>query len=198
MMKTKRVLVIMLIMGLILLVGCEKKSIVSPSRTDQAPAYSQKSNAGTLKIGVFSDAHYYDATLGVEGAAYQMYTAQDPKMLAESHALLQATIDKLVSEDVDVVLVPGDLTKDGELHNHQIVASYLAQLEDAGKKVYVIPGNHDISNPHASSFQGSNLVPMPTITPSEFADIYNDFGYGEAVYRDPNSKSYIACPKDGF
>jgi hypothetical protein len=198
MIRPKHILVIVLVTGIIFLAGCEKKSIVSPSKSDQFSSDAQSKNNGSFKIGVFSDAHYYDANLGTDGEAYDMYVAQDPKMLKESDALLQATVNKLINEDVDIVLVPGDLTKDGELHNHQKVAAYLSQLEDAGKKVYVIPGNHDILNPNASYFSGSALVPMANTSREEFTTIYNDFGYGEAIHDDQNSLSYIACPKDGI
>jgi DNA repair exonuclease SbcCD nuclease subunit len=39
----------------------------------------------------------------------------------------------------------GDHTKDGELINHESVKDLLQQLADAGIKVFVVPGNHDIN-----------------------------------------------------
>jgi len=36
------------------------------------------------------------------------------------------------------------------------------------------------------------------VTPAEFANIYADFGYGQALYRDPASLSYIVQPVQGL
>lgn len=195
MLKTRRAPIIILVIGLIVLFGCEKKSVMSPTETSER-FQPQSITAGTLRIGVFSDPHYYDPSLGTSGPEFEEYMAYDRKMIGESQAILEATVDELISENVDIILVPGDMTKDGELHNHNKVANYLGQLEDAGKKVYVVPGNHDISNPHAYAYPGT-AVPIPAISPDDFASIYNEFGFDEAVYRDPNSLTYIASPMEG-
>lgn len=63
-------------------------------------------------------------------------------------------------------------------------------MEKAGVQVVVIPGNHDINNKNAASFDGRSRQPAQIITADEFAKIYNDFGYEEALDRDPASLSY--------
>ncbi len=40
-----------------------------------------------------------------------------------------------------VLLVAGDLTKDGARQSHEGMVEVLTQLEAAGKTVYVVPGN---------------------------------------------------------
>jgi hypothetical protein len=90
------------------------------------------------------------------------------------------------------------LTKDGELACHNIVAKRLAKLTDAGLKVYVIPGNHDVNNPDAVAFTGSTVTPVDNIQADDFARIYADYGYGDALERDPDSLSYVAEPVDGL
>jgi predicted phosphodiesterase len=195
MLKPKLFLIVMVMMAMIFLMGCEKESVVSPTQHDPV-IRSQSSGDGTLKIGVFSDPHYYDPSLGTSGPEFEMYMAYDRKMIPESHAIMQATVNEMLNENVDIVLVPGDMTKDGELHNHQKVVEFLAQLESAGKKVYVVPGNHDIDNPHAFAYPGT-AVPIPTVSSVEFKSLYDDFGFGEALCSDPNSLTYIASPQDG-
>ena len=148
-------------------------------------------------FAVFSDPHLYDSNLGTSGSAFEAYLKQDRKLLAESEAILQSMISTLSAEKLDFVLIPGDLTKDGELSGHQKMAAYLRTLESSGKKVYVVPGNHDINNSHAVRFSGSSAEPVQTINPNDFATIYSDFGYSEAIERDPNSLSYIAEPEIG-
>jgi DNA-binding beta-propeller fold protein YncE len=149
-------------------------------------------------FAVISDPHFYDASLGVTGSAFEDYLAQDRKMIRESEAILASSVTTIKAKKPDFVIVSGDLTKDGELTSHQKFAGYLARLEAAGIKVYVCPGNHDVNNPHAYSYSGDAKTPTATVSPAEFESIYANFGYGEAVYRDPASLSYIAEPVNGL
>jgi 2',3'-cyclic-nucleotide 2'-phosphodiesterase (5'-nucleotidase family)/3',5'-cyclic AMP phosphodiesterase CpdA len=151
-----------------------------------------------VKFAVISDVHYYDPALGTSGSAFEAYLASDRKLIAESKAILESAIAGIINSDAQIVLVCGDLTKDGELVNHQQLAEQLRQLEDAGKKVYVIDGNHDINNPHAFSYSGDQATPIASATPAQFKEIYGDFGYDEAVAQDPNSLSYAVEPVPGL
>jgi predicted phosphodiesterase len=155
---------------------------------------------GPVRMAVFSDPHVYEPALGTEGPEFQRYIAGDRKLIAESSGILDALVRDFRREtDIDVVLVPGDLTKDGERASHLRVARQLRRLEESGKRVYVIPGNHDILNPHAARYSSTYpyTEPVPSVTAEEFAAIYKDFGFGEAMSRDPNSLSYavLAGPK---
>lgn len=152
----------------------------------------------TIKIAVFSDPHLYDPSLGTTGSAFEAYVGQDRKLIAQSDAVLQKVVSNLLAEKPDIVLVPGDLTKDGEKHNHEKFAGYLRQLKNAGIKVLVVPGNHDINNPQSHSYSGDTPTAIPTVTPAEFKSIYADFGYGSAKEFAPNSLSYLAEPIEGL
>lgn len=90
----------------------------------------------------------------------------------------------------DVIILSGDLTLNGEKESHKELVKKLEQVEKAGVQVVVIPGNHDINNKSAASFDGRSRQPAQIITADEFAKIYNDFGYEEALDRDPASLSY--------
>src|SRR5208337_4213902 len=82
---------------------------------------------------------------------------------------------------------------------HEKFAGYLEDLKKDGIPAYVIPGNHDIDNPDAMRFLPSGETqPIPSVTPTEFAQIYADFGYGKPLYRDPASLSYIVEPVPGL
>ena len=152
----------------------------------------------TVSLCVFTDPHYYDPSLGTTGSAFDDYVKQSKRLTAESEAILESLFDLLLSEAPEIVLVPGDLTKDGERASHLRFAEYLGQLEAAGKKVYVVPGNHDINNPHALQYSGDTTFSVASISPDEFAAIYSDYGYGEALDRDLFSLSYLAEPVDGL
>ena len=137
-------------------------------------------------------------SLGTEGKAFEQYLALDRKLLRESADIMEAVVEDIKREEASFVLIPGDLTKDGELVSHELVARYLGQIEADGKKVYVVPGNHDINNGLASKFVGDSMENVPSITPGDFARIYSQFGYGEALYRDHFSLSYVAEPVSGL
>ena len=148
------------------------------------------------KIAVFSDPHYFDPSLGTNINENSDYVGLDRKMIAESEAILVSTINEILSNNVDIVLIAGDLTKDGELQSHNKFVEHLKKLKDSGIKVYVVPGNHDINNPNAMSYVTAEPSPVANISPEEFVQIYSDFGYDEVLYRDPNSLSYVVQPID--
>lgn len=156
----------------------------------------------SVRFAVFSDPHLFDPALGTEGEAFEAYLAQDRKLIRESEALTKSVVAELIknhqSEPLDFILVSGDLTKDGERASHEKFAGYLAQLEAAGIPVYVIPGNHDVNNPHAMSFDGATATPVENVTPAQFSSVYNQFGYGEAKAIDANSLSYAVEPVPGL
>ncbi|ACK67776.1 metallophosphoesterase [Rippkaea orientalis PCC 8801] len=54
---------------------------------------------------------------------------------------LEQVFSHLEQLDIDFLLLPGDLTQDGELDNHRWLQQRLAALPFP---VYVVPGNHDI------------------------------------------------------
>ncbi len=151
-------------------------------------------------FAVFSDPHYYDTDLGTAGSAFETYLTLDRKLLAESPAILDAAIEALLGEadGLDFVIVPGDLTKDGELSSHQKFISSIQTLEQNGLEVYVCPGNHDVNNPHALSFDGDSTSPVDNVSPEGFAELYADFGYDQALERHADSLSYLIEPVEGL
>ncbi|MBN2106489.1 MAG: metallophosphoesterase [Deltaproteobacteria bacterium] len=151
------------------------------------------------KFIVLSDIHYFAPELGTQGSAFEEYLRQDRKMLKEGPAILDAAIDVIGATAADFIILCGDLTKDGERASHEQLAGLLAGIEQQqGKPVYVVPGNHDISNGDAMSFTGDTAVSVPTVDPAEFRNIYGDFGFAEAIASDTHSLSYIVEPTPGL
>jgi 3',5'-cyclic AMP phosphodiesterase CpdA len=148
---------------------------------------------------VISDIHYFDPSLFTlpANAALQTYLASDRKLLIESSAILKNVLDTVAAVKPDFLLVTGDLTKDGEKVDHEAVAALFKTLTDKGIKVLVIPGNHDVNNPAAQSFLGTSSATVDNVTSAQFATIYNNCGYGDALERDPNSLSYVSEPING-
>ena len=78
---------------------------------------------------------------------------------------LEIALEHLETLELDFLLLPGDLTQDGEKANHQWLANRLGKLSFP---TYVIPGNHDV--PY--------LFPTETcIGFKDFPKYYQDYGY---------------------
>jgi len=146
---------------------------------------------------VISDTHLYDTNLGITGPAFQDYLDRDRKLLVLSDEIIGTAVRSIAAKKADFVLVCGDLTKDGEMTCHRAMAKHLKALKQSGKKVFVVPGNHDISNPEGVRFSGDKTSGVPTAGPEDFKKIYKDFGYGQAIAHDDHSLSYVAEPVDG-
>jgi len=150
------------------------------------------------RFAVISDLHFYDASLGAEGAAFEKALSMDRKMLAESEELLDYAISDLLRSDIQFLLICGDLTKDGEAINHEKVSAKLQTLADNGIKVIVTPGNHDINNPGAVGFSGDEKWMAANTSAQEFRRIYADMGYGDCFISDDSSLSYVSEPVPGL
>lgn len=145
-----------------------------------------------LEFAIVSDVHVMDPSLLVNpGEALDDYLRHDRKMLLESPAITTELTRRLLETRPQLVLLTGDLTKDGEAVSHAYVRQHLLEpLRQAGIQVLVIPGNHDINNPHAVAYDGDSCRRVPTFSPEEFAAFYSDYGYGGALARDTASLSY--------
>lgn len=184
----KMVLGVVFAVALASFTGCSKSDDEAIIQPDQQ-----------VKIAVISDIHVMAPSLLVnDGTAFQTYLAEDRKMLVQSEAILKEAVTEIIAEKPNICLVTGDLTKDGEKVSHQLVASYLKKLTDAGIKVLVIPGNHDINNPDAKSFDGASSASVASIAQNEFSSIYSDYGYKSAIATDATSLSYVSEPFPGF
>jgi len=169
-----------------------------------ALSYRYNDTAGTVHpypgvtFAVISDLHLYDPSLGTSGSAFEKTMNSDRKLLLDSIDLLDYAVESIVASGVDFVIIPGDLTKDGELINHRLAAEKLKTFTENGIAVYVIPGNHDVNNPGSVSYDGDGTKPVPAVSAADFSEIYGAFGYGSAILHDDDSLSYMAEPADGL
>ena len=174
-------------------------------------AYEQNPEASaenqSLKIAIISDIHVTPQSMWGNCPCSAAAVIADRRMTAESQAIFEAVITDIIAEAPDVVLIPGDLTRNGEYHAHRYVAGRLDYLQSALPQatILVINGDHDINNPNAHDFSTCPAVPIPTVTPVQFREIYNNFGFGnlDNMYFIPSSGqagglSYVSRPADGF
>ncbi len=155
---------------------------------------------GAVKIVVMSDIHSMAERLVEKpGEAFDRYAASDMRMIKESAQVLRTAVSSIIASRPDLVLISGDLTKDGERLSHEFVVAQLERLRAHGIKALVIPGNHDISNANAQFFSGDKRHTAPTVTRDEFRQLYAHFGYDTAQQQpDTASLSYAAEPVEGL
>ena len=71
-----------------------------------------------LKFHLITDLHHYAASLGTTGSAYEWRSQSDQKCLAETGAIIDAAVDWLLQSEIDIILVAGDVSCDGEKESH--------------------------------------------------------------------------------
>ncbi|MCI8837740.1 MAG: metallophosphoesterase [Hungatella sp.] len=164
----------------------------------QLPELGTETETVNPEIVIASDIHYLAKELTDFGSAFEeMAETEDGKMVSYVWEITDAFLEQVIKRRPQVLILAGDLTLNGERISQEVLAQQLQRVEDAGIPVVVIPGNHDINNSKACSFKGSDRIPAEPTSPEQFAKIYEDFGYGEALSRDPASLSYTYELTDG-
>ncbi|MGN0373671.1 MAG: metallophosphoesterase [Enterocloster sp.] len=173
----------------------QKPSHAQPSEIEPFPNDEKETKAEPLKGGkrivLMTDIHYLARSLTDNGEAFRsMVEHGDGKLTNYVWEITDAAFGEIEMLNPDVLILAGDLSLDGEKKSHEELAKKLDEVEKNGITVVVIPGNHDINNPHASAFSERDRYPAEPTSPSDFERIYGEFGYKEAGSRDPNSLSY--------
>ncbi len=151
------------------------------------------------RIMLLSDTHVMAPELLIkDGEAWQFSLSYDRKLNDYSAAIFDEAVNIAKREKPDFLMISGDLTKDGEIVSHQYVVKRLKELKEAGIRSFVIPGNHDMGTAEAFYFDGDEIYEAETLDRDQFPEYYKEFGYGDALERDPESLSYVCEPVDGL
>ncbi len=160
---------------------------------DPYEAAAETIEAGTdypnqIKIVHLSDVHYFSQKLYADCGDFAIAENSDRKMFRESSAIVDKALAEIVAYQPDLVILSGDLTKDGELVCHQGMHEKLAaakkQLANAGKQAMfcVINGNHDINNDdNGRDFSSGKAEHTDLVDPLAFKELYADCGYDDAI-----------------
>ena len=155
-----------------------------------------------LKIAILGGIQFLDPSLMIdclgEETDFRLYNNIHHTVGEFSKPMMDEVISKVLKKKPDLLLIPGDLSYNGEEISHNTIAGILKEVSNQGIKVFVIPGIEDILNPLSFAYNGNGHTTTPTIMADRFAEIYSDFGYADAIARDPNSLSYLAQPFDNI
>ncbi len=141
-----------------------------------------------LTINVIADAHFRPLSAVPDVSTVQSmpeselysHALYNGQLYAESEAILAKFLENAANSSSSVILIAGDVVDGAQKASHIEFAQRLAAFENAtGKKVFVINGNNDI-----------RLGDPSCASNTDYAEIYADFGYNEALNRDPSSLSY--------
>lgn len=153
-------------------------------------AYDSKGKpVASFPFVTVSDIHLYpDSYTGNRSKEWKDFCYLGSKCFNESEAILINTLDNIVARadkmGYKYVLLPGDLSKDSEYEAHTTLARILKEYSDKyGLKFLVTTGNHDINNSDACTFENDTYEKARSITAAEFAEVYADFGYKDAIAR---------------
>lgn len=157
-----------------------------------APA-SEQPPREPVKLIVTSDLHYIAPALTDHGSYFQdLIENADGKAVEYCEEITDAFVSQVIARKPDGLILSGDLTFNGARQSHEALVQKLQQVCDAGIPVFVIPGNHDIGNSMAAAFQRDGYTRVESVTPGEFSALYQPYGYGSALSKDPHSLSYTA------
>lgn len=169
----------------------------TPPETDYDPGEPVEREKIVTDIMFASDIHYMSPDLTDYGTAFnELIDNGDGKMVQYMPQIWQAFAEEVIAARPDALVLSGDLTINGERVNHEELAERLGEIEAAGIPVLVIPGNHDINNPYATSYFGESQSFIENVDPMGFWEIYRSYGYDEAASYAPDSMSYLYILND--
>lgn len=147
----------------------------------------------TARLLAASDLHYISPELTDHGEYFQLVLENgDGKAMEHCEEITDAFVEQVISDPPDALLLSGDLTFNGARKSHEALIEKLSKIKEAGIQVLVLPGNHDLKNRYAASYQGDGYTLVDSIDGEEFTELYSAFGYADALSRDAASLSYTA------
>lgn len=158
-------------------------------------------------ISIISDTHVLPESMQGKEDNKDFTNAKnsDRKLFVESTGLLDSAINIIEEKGSQILIISGDLTKDGEKLSHEYLAQKLKEWQEKkpGRSVIVVPGNHDIYNHNAYDFSSGERVEAERTSPDDFINIYGDLVYknSETIsqYRDSDIyKAYLAAVNEKY
>ena len=145
-----------------------------------------------LKFYLVTDIHHY----ALKSLGFSDH--EDQKCLNETGAIIDAAFDKFIAQDdINIILIAGDLSNNGERSSHTELIEKLKKLKAAGKKVYVITATHDYGLRELNSSNNDNTDNEKAYR-SELREMYYEFGFNEAIAEYTDPLSYVVQLSPGY
>src|SRR5690554_4650957 len=125
--------------------------------------------SGSTKIAVLTDIHFLAPELASPGKALSLYETTTGRTIEDLHSVLDVVLADLLKEEIDILLITGDITNHGEEKSHLDFIEKLHHLMESGTRIFVTPGNHDVNIPDAKRYRGDKTIPVKSVTAKEFA-----------------------------
>lgn len=152
----------------------------------------QKSAGEGYTIYIGTDLHYISPQLTDYGPLFtEMIETGDGKLTEHTEEIADAFVETVLKEKLDAVILSGDLTFNGEMLSLKDLKAKLDKLRDAGIKVLVVPGNHDIAYGFAARYEGYAIFKADQISQQEFREVMSAYGMDGALSKDSSSFSYV-------
>ena len=154
----------------------------------------QTASADGHKIVVIADPHVTAASLvtNPNNSEWETCLNSDRKLLDYSLALFEQAVTEITAAKPELVLIVGDLTKDGEEASHNYLKGKLDALKAAGIQTLVIPGNHDLGTADAKIY-GETTTTATIVDKDGFVALYKDYGYDDEVSEFYGNTLTYAC-----
>lgn len=150
-----------------------------------------------LSFYLITDTHYFEPSLGASGKAFENYMSREQYFMAESSDIVKGVFEQMAADKtVDTVIIPGDLSKNGEIESHKSFIKELNKLRSSGKKIFVLTAGHDY-NEKSRAFVNDEQIEVEGTSFEELYNLYYDFGFSQALSVDKRTLSYVAEVADG-
>ena len=140
------------------------------------------------KITILADTHLLPKTMIRENDAFFDSLRLDGKLLLEGEDILDAALEKVYGTNTSILLLPGDLTRNGELKALKRLEEKLLDLrlryDKEGRDLYIfgINGNHDMNNMAARDYsmtpdsvkRAEDAALTERVGPKEFESVFLD------------------------
>lgn len=139
-----------------------------------------------LIITVVNDTHYNSLDNARKSNSVSGdfdHVTSDGRLYNEADAIFKAFLEKAAANESSYILIVGDITERGTEEQIREMTDLLSEFEKTtGKKIFVVPGNHDVFNS----------------SKAKFMEDYAEFGYNEALEVDTKSASYVVDLNDEY
>jgi len=150
-----------------------------------------------ISFYLITDTHYFEPSLGASGKAFEDYMSREQYFMAESSDIVKGAFEQMAADKtIDTVIIPGDLSKNGEIESHKSFIKELNKLKSSGKKIFVLTAGHDY-NEKSRAFVNDEQIEVEGTPFEELYNLYYDFGFSQALSVDKRTLSYVAEVADG-